>query len=107
MIESAVFVVRDNLRKYWDQIKFVFGEYDDAYNLLFVKKESPEKFIDFMKTAMKKYWQLGTIISSISHCVAVWRIISSAVYNNQLKHEQLYNLLEMQRVILSKSHEPA
>lgn len=107
MIESAVTVVRDDLRDYWGQLKLILAEYDDAYDLLFVKRENPEKFVAFMKAAMKKYWQLGTIISSINHCVAVWRVITSAAFNNQLKHEQLFNLLEMQRIILSKSRDTA
>ena len=100
MLDSVRGTVTKEFRNNWIGLKDIFNSYEEAYNLLFVKRKTPGPFIDFMKNSVSTYWALGAKICTISHCVSVWNILTSEQADAGLKYDNMLNLLEIERRIL-------
>lgn len=99
-IESIRNAVTKEFRANWIELKDIFESYGAAYNQLFVERETPAPFVAFMKNAVDTYWSLGAKICTVSHCVSVWRILTSEQERSALKYDELVSLLEIERRIL-------
>ena len=95
--------VRHQYREAWKELKAILENYKRSYELLFVQRQSPEPFVNFMRNAVKSYWVLGSRMSAIHHSVSVWEILTSDWPARRLKHDQLFNLLEIQKGIFDSS----
>ncbi len=91
--------VRGQYKEFWHELRDIFSSYEDAYEKLFVLRQEPGPFVEFMRTAVKTYWILGSRMSAINHSAIVWDILTSGTFKRRLNYDQLYNLLEMQHEI--------
>ena len=91
--------VNQQYKESWSVLKTKLAEYHYAYDQLFVARTTPKPFIDYMRNAVDTYWDLGSRISAINHSVAVWNILTANAFEGQLKYDQLYTLLDIQRGI--------
>ena len=92
-----------NFESSWYELRDVFSSYDAAYETLFVQRKDAAPFIEFMRSAVRSYWILGTKMSAINHCVSVWDTLSAHSFKRRLKYEQLFTLLDLQREIFDHS----
>ena len=100
LLKSVYGLVSEEIGTNWIELRKIFEKYDNAYDLLFIKRETPGPFIEFMKDAVETYWFLGTKLSVISHCVSVWKILTPKEGTENFTYDKLYNLLETQNRIL-------
>jgi hypothetical protein len=91
--------VRQQYKEFWQDLRDIFSSYEEAYDKLFVHRQDPGPFVEFMRGAVKTYWILGSRMSAINHSAIVWDILTSNFYKRRLKYEQLYNIFEMQHEI--------
>jgi hypothetical protein len=91
--------VREQYREFWQDLRDIFSSYEEAYDKLFVQRQDPGPFVDFMRSAVKTYWVLGSRLSAINHSAIVWDILTSSFFKRRLKYDQLYNIFEMQHEI--------
>ncbi len=100
-------IVRENYKVNWEELINLISSYQASYNTLFVKKKDPAPFVDFMANAVKTYWILGSRMSVINHCVAVWDSLTSGTFMRRLKYDPLYNLLDLKREMFEQSQQMA
>ncbi len=93
--------VRGQYKEFWQDLQDIFSSYEEAYDKLFVLRQEPGPFIEFMRDAVKTYWILGSRMSAINHSAIVWDILTSGTFKRRIGYDQLYNLFEMQREIFN------
>lgn len=81
----------------------LFLDYEEAYDILFVRRKNATQFVEFMRNAVKAYWVLGSKMSAINHAATVWDMLTRQSFNRRLKYDQLYVLFDLQREILDKT----
>lgn len=86
-------------------LEMIFGQYYDAYDQLFVQRNSPKAFVDYMRNGIKTYWKLGSRMSAINHSVAVWEMLTADAFERLLRFEPLFTLLDIQRGILESARD--
>ena len=86
-------------------LEMIFGQYYDAYDQLFVQRNSPKPFVDYMRNGIKTYWKLGSRMSAINHSVAVWEMLTADAFGRLLRFEPLFTLLDIQRGILESARD--
>lgn len=102
-LQELMEAVRAQYKDAWQRLKGIISAYHHSYDALFVRREDPGPFIDFMRHAVKTYWTIGAKMSAINHSVAVWDALTAGRFKRRLKYEQLYKLFELQREIFERS----
>ena len=51
----------------------ILADYNDSYDKLFKRQESPTPFIAFLATAPQNFWVLGESIMRMMHCAETWK----------------------------------
>jgi hypothetical protein len=68
--------VRHELRTQWSKIESIFGNYEDGYDKMFIRKTDPAPFLAFLRNARATYWEIGDVLGKIDHAVMCWDRIS-------------------------------
>ena len=101
LLQALMDSVRGQYKVFWRDLQEIFSSYEAAYDKLFVHRQAPGPFIEFMRDAVTTYWTLGSRMSAITHNAVVWDILTSGKYKRRIDYDQLYNLFEMQREIFN------
>ena len=79
-------------------LAFLFNfmkNYNQAYDNLFKLKKSAEGFVSFLKQAPTHFNVVGTNISTINHCRAIWDRSTGIYRGRRVPTEELLNLFGM------------
>lgn len=89
--------IRDHIRqKIKDHLTIctrVLGEYNDSYEKLFQRKESPAPFINFLAQSPQHFWTIGESIMRMMHASETWRRSCPNPENMRKDVSQLRTLL--------------
>lgn len=83
---------RKMYQKRWKAVHLMLSDYRNSYDMLFRDQKSPEPFINFLKNAGKRFFQLGDSMSRIDHTIEVWRTYVGDSSMRFLRFEPLYDL---------------
>ena len=101
LLRDMAEAIRERYGEFGDSLREIFTAYEDAYEKLFVHRQDPGPFLDFMRDAMPTYWTLGSRMSAINHSVLIWDMLTSGKFKRRLRYEELLNLFELQHKVLN------
>jgi hypothetical protein len=64
--------VRNELRTQWSKIEQIFGDYEDGYDKMFIRKTDPGPFLAFLRNSRTTFWEIGDTLGKIDHAVVCW-----------------------------------
>jgi hypothetical protein len=64
--------VRSELREQWSRIESLLGDYEDAYEKMFIRKSETAAFVTFLRNCRAALWEIGDALGKIDHAVACW-----------------------------------
>jgi hypothetical protein len=100
-MDAATEEVRRLLKVRWQKVRQILDDYHNAYNTLFFDRKSPAPFLEFMKGARRKFYELGDGISRVDHAIEIWRGLRQSKVFVRLKYDQLQTLMELTHRLLS------
>ncbi|MBV6631772.1 MAG: hypothetical protein KI792_01920 [Alphaproteobacteria bacterium] len=85
-------LTKDKIKKGWSRSARIFGEYNESYDELFVRKGSPAPFATFMGNAPQYFWSLGDVITKLYQSVEIWDKLTHRLPGRRMKGEPLLDL---------------
>ena len=91
--------VRNELRMQWSKIETIFGDYEDGYDKMFIRKTDPAPFLAFLRNSRATFWEIGDVLGKIDHAVMCWDRITRRY---PLRHVHPVEALEATFAILEE-----
>ncbi len=104
---ASLELVKDQLRREWQNIDTILREYTDGYDKMFKHKASSTEFLGFLRNSGKAYWSLGSGLGKSSHAVYCWQVVTGRYQSGKLPWPVMHQTMRLLAEILQPEKKPA